>query len=97
MGLRGTFFYSGLKITNAYARIDITQSADSTCIMSVNIYANLDARRQGEGYLQQKYPLSFTKLLGEHVGDDKTQGYHFLKTTAEWQEWEDVFEEGQPS
>lgn len=96
MVLRGPYNYKGIALNDAYARIDTVSSHDANCTASVNIYANQQAWLSGEGFLEQKYPVVFTKQIGSDVGDDKTQGYGAIRLLPEWQEWEDVFEEGQP-
>jgi len=95
MGMKGQYIYNGLMINDAYARIDTVSSYDTNCTVSINIYANEEAWRNGYGYLEQKYPVEFQKRIGNNVGDDKTQGYQAIKQQEEWSEWEDVFEEDQ--
>jgi len=92
IGLQGNYNYRGLPIENAFARIDTVQSYETHCIASVNIYASMEAFGKGESYLEQIYPVEFEKQIGDTVGDDRTQGYAFVKDLEQFQGWNLVTE-----
>lgn len=87
IGVRGNYNYRGLPIENAFARIDTVQSYETHCTASVNIYASQEAFEKGESYLEQLYPVKFEKKIGDTVGDDRTQGYDFVKNLEFFQDW----------
>lgn len=87
IGVQGNYNYRGLPIENAFARIDTVQSYETHCTASVNIYASKKAFDNGESYLEQIYPVEFEKQIGDTVGDDRTQGYGFVKELEQFQGW----------
>ena len=80
----------------AYYRIDTTRSANGKCEASLNIYESREAWLNGEGYLEQLYPVEYSIQYGEDVGSDKDQGYKYLMSLDENKDAISVFEEGQP-
>lgn len=93
IGLEGAYNFRGIPLTNAYARIDTVSSYDTHCTASVNIYANQEAWLKGDGYLDQVYPIYFEKEIGTIVGDDRTQGYEYVKALDQFKEWAELFNE----
>ncbi|UTI42093.1 hypothetical protein [Niallia sp. RD1] len=90
IGLIGNYNFKGIPLTNAFARIDTVESYDTHATASVNIYVNKEAFETNQGYLEQIYPVKFEKQIGDTVGDDRTQGYRFVKTMTQFQSWEEV-------
>lgn len=87
IGLTGQYNYRGIPLANAFARIDVVTSREDSCIASVNIYATKEVYESGDGYLDQLYPVSYTKERGINVGDDHTQGYNFVKGLELFSGW----------
>ncbi len=87
IGITGNYNYKGIPLTSAFARIDTVSSYDTHCTVNVNIYASKESYDQGAGFLDTIYPIGFEKVIGNTVGDDRTQAYGSLKTDERFKEW----------
>lgn len=92
IGMIGKYDFKGIKLPEAFARIDTVSSHDTHCTISVNVYANKESWANGEGYLEQIHPINFEKEIGDAVGDDRTQGYEFIVGMEQFSEWIEVVE-----
>ncbi|SLL33511.1 Uncharacterised protein [Mycobacteroides abscessus subsp. abscessus] len=94
--LKSISLESGLTLESAYHRIDTTFSSDGLCTATLNVYVSRQHFLDGNAFLDQKnttYPIQY----GQNVGSDKDQGYDYLKSTDEYKDAIDVFEDNQPS
>lgn len=87
IGLTGYYNYKGIPLQNAFARIDTVSSFDTHCTINVNVYANKESFDNGEGYLDIIYPIEFEKVIGDDVGDDRTQAYRYLQKDDRFAGW----------
>lgn len=85
---------SGLKIDDAYIRIDTVNGYKGGITISVNSYISQKAFKCGKNYLDQKF-YSFVPNVDNNSENFIKQGYSYLKMLEEYKDATDVLEEGQ--
>jgi len=88
--MRGKYGFKGLTLNDAFARIDVVSSSDENATISLNIYVSEEVFKSGGEYLEQIYPINFKKKFGDSVGDDRTQGYHYVGNMNQFSTWSEV-------
>lgn len=84
MGLQKTIeLQNGLKIENAYLRIDTVAGYKGGIDISVNSYLSKEAFVNGQGYLEQRGE-HFVPSVEEGSLNFIKQGYEYLKTLPEY-------------
>lgn len=82
---------NGLIVSDAYHRIDTVSGHKVEITISVNSYVSRKAFLDGALYLEQQF-YTFTPNTAPDAEEMWTQGYAYLKSTDEYVDAVDVFE-----